>query len=165
MKRGKPPRRGKAPRRYTPLAPGRPPPPISPRRAEKRAARGVRGPLCTAARDERRCWLCQAHVPEGCHPHHVRRVGPGWGDWLYVLSHPRYVDTLVRPSRSSLMLAASARVVAYDLMGSEVELHGNVCPCCGECHNACHVVPGYEAARCATLRAYEFGLAHAELAS
>jgi hypothetical protein len=91
-------------------------------------------------------------------------VGAGWGDWLYVLTSLGHVGILVRPSRSSLMLAASARVEAGELAFCVVEQHSNVCPCCGKCHNACHVVPGYEAARGAEVAAKMFGLAYPELA-
>jgi hypothetical protein len=55
---------------------------VSPRRDAKRAARGVRGPLCARAREQRLCHACGYHAPGGCHAHHVRRVGAGWADRL-----------------------------------------------------------------------------------
>lgn len=55
---------------------------VSPRRDEKREKREVYGPLCEAARQQERCWICLEWVPLGCHPHHVRRVNAGWADWL-----------------------------------------------------------------------------------
>ena len=85
--------------------------------------------------------------------------------WVLISAGERWGTFPSEQAATSTIISRSTRAatLATRLGSFQIEQRGNVCPSCPSCHNACHVVPGYEAAKGAELRAYEFGLAHAEL--
>lgn len=155
---------------------GKPPNRISPRRADKRAKRGVRGALCDAALEEPNCHICGVGLPKRrIAGHHVKRVGPGWGDWVWAIEG-RSEHPCNRCELASGVLFSNERAAAGLLRSivhewptacrCRVVRRGNVAPLCcglGSCHDRSHTDPAFEEEHDVVGIARRFGELHADL--
>ncbi len=105
--------------------------------------------------------MCGRIRPRQIVPHHIKRVGPGWGDWVWALVDQAGRAWGTYPSEQAARAEEWSR---HDDV--HIERRGNVAPICAgldSCHDRCHTEPGFEVEHDVAGIARRFGEEHPDL--